>query len=68
MVAKKGNVGEKITIGVCVMEKKVKCGSEVFSAPMGQILDRLESFGEFEIKYFGDRTIIEDPIESIKEL
>lgn len=23
------NVGKKITIGVCVMEKKVKCGSEV---------------------------------------
>ncbi|KAK1257935.1 hypothetical protein QJS04_geneDACA017751 [Acorus gramineus] len=39
----------KIKIGVCVMEKKVKCGSEVFSAPMGQILERLEAFGEFEI-------------------
>lgn len=23
------NVGKKIKIGVCVMEKKVKCGSEV---------------------------------------
>lgn len=23
------SVGKKITIGVCVMEKKVKCGSEV---------------------------------------
>lgn len=24
-----GGVGKKIKIGVCVMEKKVKCGSEV---------------------------------------
>lgn len=55
---------KKITIGVCVMEKKVKCGSEVFSAPMGQILERLQSFGEFEIIYFGDRVILEDPVES----
>ncbi|KAF8399400.1 hypothetical protein HHK36_015264 [Tetracentron sinense] len=58
-----GDVCTKITIGVCVMEKKVKCGSEVFSAPMAQILDRLESFGEFEIVYFGDKVILEDPVE-----
>ncbi|XP_031109009.1 inositol hexakisphosphate and diphosphoinositol-pentakisphosphate kinase VIP2-like isoform X3 [Ipomoea triloba] len=58
------NVGKKITIGVCVMEKKVKCGSEVFSAPMGEILDRLQSFGEFEVVHFGDKVILEDPIES----
>ncbi|KAF7115444.1 hypothetical protein RHSIM_RhsimUnG0054600 [Rhododendron simsii] len=45
------------------MEKKVKCGSEVFSAPMEQILDRLQLFGEFEIKYFGDKVILEDPME-----
>lgn len=51
-------VGEKIKIGVCVMEKKV------FSAPMGEILDRLQSFGEFEILHFGDKVILEDPIES----
>jgi hypothetical protein len=38
-------VGEKIKIGVCVMEKKV------FSAPMGEILDRLQSFGEFEVPF-----------------
>ncbi|KAF3444746.1 hypothetical protein FNV43_RR14439 [Rhamnella rubrinervis] len=56
-------VGKKITVGVCVMEKKVKCGAEVFSAPMGQILERLQAFGEFEIIYFGDKCIIEDPIE-----
>ncbi|KAM1578845.1 hypothetical protein ACFX11_040894 [Malus domestica] len=29
-------IGEKIKIGVCVMEKKVKCGSDVFSAPIGR--------------------------------
>ncbi|XP_016497433.2 inositol hexakisphosphate and diphosphoinositol-pentakisphosphate kinase VIP2-like isoform X1 [Nicotiana tabacum] len=57
-------VEKKITVGVCVMEKKVKCGPEVFSAPMGQILERLQSFGEFEVMYFGDKVILEDPIES----
>ncbi|XP_056866119.1 inositol hexakisphosphate and diphosphoinositol-pentakisphosphate kinase VIP1 isoform X1 [Raphanus sativus] len=59
-----GGGGGKIKVGVCVMEKKVKCGSEVLSSPMGQILDRLESFGEFEILHFGDKVILEDPIES----
>ncbi|KAJ8557135.1 hypothetical protein K7X08_002760 [Anisodus acutangulus] len=49
---------KKIRIGVCVMEKKV------FSAPMGQILDRLQSFGEFEVVHFRDKIILEDPIES----
>ncbi|KAF5725328.1 inositol hexakisphosphate [Tripterygium wilfordii] len=53
-----GGNGKKIRVGVCVMEKKV------FSAPMGQILDRLHAFGEFEIIHFGDKVIIEDPIES----
>lgn len=51
-------VDKKITIGVCVMEKKV------FSAPMGQIMDRLQAFGEFEIIHFGDKVILEDPVES----
>ncbi|XP_026445182.1 inositol hexakisphosphate and diphosphoinositol-pentakisphosphate kinase VIP1-like, partial [Papaver somniferum] len=54
----------KIKIGVCVMEKKVKCGLEAFSSPMGQILDRLQSFGEFEILYFGDKVILKEPVES----
>ncbi|XP_014497825.1 inositol hexakisphosphate and diphosphoinositol-pentakisphosphate kinase VIP2 isoform X4 [Vigna radiata var. radiata] len=49
---------KKITIGVCVMEKKV------FSAPMEQILQRLQAFGEFEVVYFGDKVILEEPIES----
>ncbi|KAJ4882791.1 Phosphoglycerate mutase-like family protein [Raphanus sativus] len=53
-----GGVDRKITIGVCVMEKKV------FSAPMGQIMDRLQAFGEFEIIHFGDKVILEDPVES----
>ncbi|KAL9279518.1 putative phosphotransferase with a phosphate group as acceptor [Arabidopsis thaliana] len=51
-------VNKKITIGVCVMEKKV------FSAPMGQIMDRIHAFGEFEIIHFGDKVILEDPVES----
>ncbi|XP_027930006.1 inositol hexakisphosphate and diphosphoinositol-pentakisphosphate kinase VIP2-like isoform X1 [Vigna unguiculata] len=55
---------KKIAIGVCVMEKKVKCGYEVFSAPMEQILQRLQAFGEFEVVYFGDKVILEEPIES----
>ncbi|XP_051117373.1 inositol hexakisphosphate and diphosphoinositol-pentakisphosphate kinase VIP2-like isoform X3 [Andrographis paniculata] len=62
-----GEMGEglkkKITIGVCVMEKKVKCGSEAFSGPMLQILERLQAFGEFEIVHFGDKVILEEPIE-----
>ncbi|CAN1162845.1 Inositol hexakisphosphate and diphosphoinositol-pentakisphosphate kinase VIP2, partial [Linum perenne] len=53
----------KIKIGVCVMEKKVKCGFEVSSAPMGKILERLQAFGEFEVIQFGDKVILEDPIE-----
>ncbi|KAM3305915.1 inositol hexakisphosphate and diphosphoinositol-pentakisphosphate kinase VIP2 isoform X1 [Capsicum chacoense] len=64
MELKENNDETKIRIGVCVMEKKVKCGLEVFSTPMGQILDRLNSFGEFEVVYFGDSVILEDPIES----
>ncbi|KAL2958890.1 hypothetical protein AAZX31_18G235300 [Glycine max] len=49
---------QKITIGVCVMEKKL------FSAPMEQILQRLQAFGEFEVVHFGDKVILEEPIES----
>lgn len=58
MVVMEGNGGAgKITIGVCVMEKKV------FSSPMEQILERLRAFGEFEIIIFGDKVILDDPIE-----
>eukprot|EP01018_Ginkgo_biloba_P019575 Gb_04773 [translate_table: standard] len=65
-----GDSAPKITVGVCVMEKKVNCrmpidipGLEVLSAPMTQILDRLRAFGEFEIIIFGDKVILEDPME-----
>ncbi|XP_011085883.1 inositol hexakisphosphate and diphosphoinositol-pentakisphosphate kinase 2-like isoform X2 [Sesamum indicum] len=51
-------VKKKITIGVCVLEKKAS------SAPMLQILERLQAFGEFEIVHFGDKVILEEPIES----
>ncbi|GAB2222165.1 hypothetical protein Drorol1_Dr00013368 [Drosera rotundifolia] len=53
-----GGGGNKIRIGVCVMEKKA------FSAPMAQILERLEAFGEFEIVIFGDDMILHEPVES----
>ncbi|CAD6236525.1 unnamed protein product [Miscanthus lutarioriparius] len=40
--------GDKIKIGVCVMEKTVSC------SPMEQILERLRAFGEFEqLKLYG---------------
>ncbi|KAF8681847.1 hypothetical protein HU200_045290 [Digitaria exilis] len=61
-----GNGGTgKITIGVCVMEKKrVRLDFQrVFSSPMEQILERLRAFGEFEIIIFGDKVILDDPIE-----
>ncbi|XP_061979313.1 inositol hexakisphosphate and diphosphoinositol-pentakisphosphate kinase VIP2-like isoform X2 [Populus nigra] len=64
MVAEGGEEEEKIKIGVCVMQKKVKCGFELLSAPMGQILERLQAFGEFEVIHFGDKVILEDPIEN----
>ncbi|XP_008807872.2 inositol hexakisphosphate and diphosphoinositol-pentakisphosphate kinase VIP2-like isoform X2 [Phoenix dactylifera] len=60
MVANRGAAPKKIKIGVCVMGKKM----QAFSAPMGQILERLQAFGEFEIVHFGDKVILEDPIES----
>ncbi|XP_047952812.1 inositol hexakisphosphate and diphosphoinositol-pentakisphosphate kinase VIP2-like isoform X1 [Salvia hispanica] len=48
---------KNVTIGVCVMEKKA------FSGPMLQILERLQAFGEFDIVHFGDKVILEEPIE-----
>ena len=46
----------KIHIGICAMDKKAH------SRPMKAIVDRLETYGEFEITYFGDETILEKPI------
>uniref|UniRef100_A0ACD5WAJ7 Uncharacterized protein n=1 Tax=Avena sativa TaxID=4498 RepID=A0ACD5WAJ7_AVESA len=57
MAAEDNGAAHRVTIGVCVMEKKVFC------SPMEQILERLRSFGEFEIIIFGDKVILEDPIE-----
>uniref|UniRef100_A0A0E0GS37 Inositol hexakisphosphate and diphosphoinositol-pentakisphosphate kinase n=4 Tax=Oryza TaxID=4527 RepID=A0A0E0GS37_ORYNI len=57
MVVEGNGRADSITIGVCVMEKKVFC------SPMEQILERLRAFGEFEIIIFGDKVILEDPIE-----
>jgi len=58
MAAERGNgAADRVTIGVCVMEKKV------FSSPMEKILERLRAFGEFEIIIFGDKVILDDPIE-----
>ncbi|CAO2182712.1 unnamed protein product [Urochloa humidicola] len=53
-----GGKSKMIKIGVCVREKKVSC------SPMEQILERLRAFGEFEIIIFGDKVILQDPIES----
>ncbi|KAJ7538636.1 hypothetical protein O6H91_11G057700 [Diphasiastrum complanatum] len=52
-----GGTFSKITVGVCVMEKKA------LSAPMTEILNRLRAFGEFEISIFGDNVILQDPVE-----
>ncbi|XP_041999069.1 inositol hexakisphosphate and diphosphoinositol-pentakisphosphate kinase VIP2-like isoform X2 [Salvia splendens] len=57
MAGEADDLKNKITVGVCVMEKKAS------SAPMLEILERLEAFGEFEILYFGDKVILEEPIE-----
>ncbi|KAI3452348.1 hypothetical protein Pfo_009013 [Paulownia fortunei] len=57
MEGEEGSFRKKIKIGVCVMEKKA------FSGPMLQILERLQAFGEFEILHFGDKVILEEPIE-----
>ncbi|OAE33561.1 hypothetical protein AXG93_2139s1140 [Marchantia polymorpha subsp. ruderalis] len=52
------DANRKVTVGVCVMEKKA------LSPPMTEILNRLQAFGEFEIILFGDKVILEDPVES----
>ncbi|KAF3635293.1 hypothetical protein FXO38_24711 [Capsicum annuum] len=73
-------VGKKIIVGVCVMEKKVKCSFEVLFSVLVAIAQHApvqlsfqlqwsrflkgKCFGEFEVVYFGDKAILEDPIES----
>ncbi len=39
------------------MDKKTK------STPMIQILDRLRSYGEFVVRIFGDKIILNTPVE-----
>eukprot|EP00897_Mesotaenium_endlicherianum_P011034 jgi/Mesen1/995/ME000120S00151 len=48
---------DKIVLGICVLEKKA------YSSPMTAILDRLRAFGEFQIVMFGDKVILEEPVE-----
>jgi len=46
-----------VRVGVCAMDKKSR------SSAMKEILTRLEAFGEFEIVIFGDRCILDAPVE-----
>lgn len=48
---------KKITLGICAMDKKAR------SKPMREILSRLPE-ELFEIVYFGDGVITNDPVES----
>ena len=46
----------KIRVGICAMERKAR------SKPMTAIVDRMIAFGEFDVVYFGDETILDKPI------
>lgn len=46
----------KIRIGICAMDKKAA------SKQMKAIVERLVSFGEFEVERFGDETILKKPV------
>eukprot|EP00884_Botryococcus_braunii_P003822 jgi/Botrbrau1/13440/Bobra.0082s0044.1 len=46
----------KIRIGICAMDKKAA------SKQMKAIVERLISFGEFEVERFGDNTILKKPV------
>ncbi|KAK3263475.1 hypothetical protein CYMTET_27718 [Cymbomonas tetramitiformis] len=48
----------KVVIGVCALDKKAR------SKPMKEILNRILSFGVFEVVIFGDDCILNEPIES----
>ncbi|KAK9821974.1 hypothetical protein WJX81_008214 [Elliptochloris bilobata] len=46
----------RIVIGICAMEKKAR------SKPMAAIIERLITFGEFEVEVFGDDVTLNSPI------
>ncbi|WIA10709.1 hypothetical protein OEZ85_010886 [Tetradesmus obliquus] len=54
----KHGLGSKIKIGLCAMDKKAQ------SKPMCEILARLTTGGEFEVISFGDKVILEEPVEA----
>lgn len=47
-----------LIIGVCALDTKAR------SKPMRNILDRLCSTGEFEVVIFGDKVILDEPIDN----
>ncbi|GAX74145.1 hypothetical protein CEUSTIGMA_g1594.t1 [Chlamydomonas eustigma] len=47
----------RIRVGLCAMEKKAH------SKPMQEILARITSFDEFEVIHFGNKMILEEPVE-----
>ncbi|KAI5443103.1 Inositol hexakisphosphate and diphosphoinositol-pentakisphosphate kinase vip2 [Lathyrus oleraceus] len=58
-------ITEKIKIGVCVMEKKVKCSPEALSLRFFFFFTLSLFFPfNFAVIHFGDKVILEDPIES----
>eukprot|EP00879_Flechtneria_rotunda_P025454 GHRR01027052.1.p1 GENE.GHRR01027052.1~~GHRR01027052.1.p1 ORF type:complete len:432 (+),score=120.74 GHRR01027052.1:86-1381(+) len=54
----KHSIASKIKIGLCAMDKKAQ------SKPMREIISRLLAGGEFEVVTFGDKVILEMPVES----
>eukprot|EP00963_Diacronema_lutheri_P011878 scaffold1501_cov352-Pavlova_lutheri.AAC.21 len=49
--------GEPIVLGICAMDKKAR------SKPMESIIQRMNSWNDFEVVYFGDETLLHKPVE-----